>query len=65
MDVQEAYDVLSDPANRDSYDRGRRQTGAVSIARAGRGPEIFGPRRPQAEPLRASPLFSPMSEKGH
>ena len=55
MNVQEAYDVLSDPAHRNSYDRGRRQAGAVSIARTGGGPEIIGPRRPRAKPLRASP----------
>ena len=55
IDVQEAYDILSDPGHRDSYDRRRRQAGAVSIARTRGGPEIIGPRRPQAEPLRASP----------
>ncbi len=55
MDVQEAYDVLSDPAHRDSYDRGRRPTGAGSTALTRGEPEVIGPRKPHAEPLRAGP----------
>ncbi len=54
MDVQEAYDILGDPTHRDSYDRRRRQTGEGRIVRTREGPEVIGPRRSRAEPLRAS-----------
>ncbi len=54
IDVQEAYDVLSDPAHRASYDRARRPP-ARDVARSRVEPEIIRPRRAAAEPLRSEP----------
>ncbi len=55
IDVREAYDVLSDPAHRASYDRARTQPDARDVARSWVEPEIIRPRRTAAEPLKSEP----------
>ena len=54
LNVQEAYDVLSDPAHRSSYDRKSQKSLAGATGRSPFEPEIIGPRRPSAEPLRSN-----------
>jgi hypothetical protein len=51
--VQEAYDVLGDPATRALYDRRSREPLAGSPLDMARGPAVIRPRRPPAEPLRS------------
>ena len=55
IDVQEAYDVLSNPVHRTSYDtsRGQADIGDVTLSRV--EPEIIRPRRVRAEPLKSTP----------
>ncbi len=55
IDVQEAYDVLSDPTHRASYDRARRPPDSGDVARSRSEPEIIRPRRVPAEPLKSKP----------
>ncbi len=55
IDVQEAYDVLSDPAHRASYDGARRPPEAGDVARSRDELEIIRPRRAAAEPLKRNP----------
>ena len=54
LELQEAYDVLSDPVRRESYDRGAEE---IPIRRmdANRPPETVIPRRQRAEPLTTNP----------
>ncbi len=55
IDVREAYDVLSDPAHRASYDRARKPPDTGDVTRSMVGPEIIRPRRAPAEPLKSKP----------
>jgi molecular chaperone DnaJ len=52
LNVQEAYEVLSNPADRVSYDRKWQGGGTTKIRQSGPRPEILGPRKPRAEPMR-------------
>jgi len=53
LSVQEAFDVLGDPANRRSYDSNLRKSGIRASSIAQSIPVEIRPRRSSAEPLRA------------
>jgi hypothetical protein len=52
LNIQEAYDVLSDPANRTTYDRRWGAGGEGAASRLRPEPETIRPRRTRVEPLR-------------
>jgi len=55
IDIQEAYDVLSDPANRASYDSRWKMPSAGPAHGSGSEPEIIRPRKPPFEHLTNKP----------
>lgn len=53
--IQEAYDVLSDPANRASYDRAGKESVEIPLYYSRPEPETIRSRKPSVEPLRSVP----------
>ena len=51
--IQEAYEILGDPASRSSYDRSLRGAGIRRMSGGIPEPAVIRPRKPVAEPLRA------------
>ncbi len=54
LGVQEAYDVLGDPSNRNSYDRRLRAAGVEIESVARPEPVVVRSRRPAVEPLKSA-----------
>jgi len=54
LNVQEAYDVLRDPANRSLYDLSLRESRKSSVPQMPPEPEIIRSRKPAAEPLKGT-----------
>jgi molecular chaperone DnaJ len=54
LNVQEAYDVLSNPANRSLYDRSLRKPGAGGVPHTRPVSEVIRSRKPPVEPLKSS-----------